>query len=48
MKIDKANSFYSQPTRLENPKETQLDYEAVEQYFDSSEAIMDLEDKYFE
>lgn len=47
MKIDKANSFFSQPARLENPKETQLDYEAVEQYFDSSEPPMDLEDKYF-
>ena len=48
MKIDKANSFFDQTYRLENKKETSLDYEAIEQYFLSSEAVMDLEEKYFD
>ena len=30
MKIDKANQFFQQHARLENPKETHLDYEAIE------------------
>lgn len=47
MKIDKANSFFMQDARLSNPKETQLDYEAIEQYYHSSEAVMDFEEKYF-
>ena len=47
MKIDKACQFFSQDARLSNPKETHLDYEAIEQYFLSSEAVMDLEEKYF-
>ena len=29
-KIDKANSYFDQPQRAENPKETHLDYEAIE------------------
>ena len=33
MKIDKANSFFAQEFRMSNPKETALDYEAVDQYF---------------
>lgn len=48
MKIDRCNQYFSQPDRLENEKETAIDYEAVEQYFESSEAITDLEDKYFD
>ena len=47
MKIDKANNFFFQEFRQQNPKETHLDYEAIEQYYMSSEAVMDLEDKYF-
>lgn len=47
MKIDKANSFFMQDARLSNPKETQLDYEAIDQYYQSSEAVMDFEEKYF-
>ena len=30
MKIDKANSFFNQHERLNNPKETAIDYDAVE------------------
>ena len=30
MKIDKANGFFNDSTRLESKKETQIDYEAVE------------------
>jgi len=47
-KIDKANQFFDQPSRVENPKETELDYEAIEQYYLSSESVMDLEDRYFD
>lgn len=47
MKIDKANHFFNQEARLQNAQETQLDYEAIEQYYLSSEAVMDLEEKYF-
>ena len=47
-KIDKANSFFDQPSRVENAKETKLDYEAIEQYYMSSESIIDLEGKYFD
>ena len=47
MKIDKANTYFEQEFRLSNKKETALDYEAIEQYFLSSEAVMDLEDRYF-
>ena len=48
MKIDKCNNYWYQPQRLESEKETKIDYEAVEHYFNSSEWIIDLEDKYFE
>lgn len=49
MKIDKANHFFTQQeARMANPKETTLDYEAIEQYYLSSEAVMDLEEKYFD
>ena len=48
MKIDKANHFFIQDARLSNPKENHLDYEAIEQYYQSSEAVMDLESKYFD
>ena len=47
LRLDKANQFFEQPCRLENKKETELDFEAVEQYYESSEAIIDLEEKYF-
>lgn len=48
MKIDKANQFFGQQARLDNPKETHLDYDAIEQYYQSSEAVMDFEEKYFD
>lgn len=47
LKIDRCNGYFNQADRTSNPKETQIDYEAVEQYYESSEAIMDLEEKYF-
>lgn len=46
--VDKANSFMHQPARVNNPKETAIDYEAVQEYFSSSEAIIDMEEKYFD
>ena len=30
MRIDTANGYFMQPQRLQNEKETKLDYEAVE------------------
>jgi len=30
MRIDKANNYFMQPQRLENKKENEIDYEAVE------------------
>ena len=47
LRLDKANQFFEQPSRLENKKETEIDFDAVEQYYQSSEAIIDLEEKYF-
>lgn len=47
MKIDKANNYWYQPQRLESEAENKIDYEAVDYYFQSSEWITDLEDKYF-
>ena len=47
MRLDKANQFFEQPSRLENKKETAIDFEAIEQYYQSSDAIIDLEEKYF-
>lgn len=47
LRLDKANQFFEQPTRLENKKETEIDFEAIEQYYQSSDAIIDLEEKYF-
>ena len=47
MKMDKSNNFWYQPCRIESEKENKIDYEAVQQYFESSEWLIDLEDKYF-
>lgn len=48
MKIDKCNNYWYQPQRLESETENKIDYEAVEQYFQSSEWLIDLEDRLFE
>ena len=32
---------------MENPKETEIDYESLKEYMEH-EALMDLEEKYFE
>ena len=32
---------------MENPKETEIDYESLKEYMEH-EAVMDLEDKYFD
>lgn len=47
MKMDKCNNFWFQPQRIESESENKIDYEAVEQYFSTSEWLIDLEDKYF-
>ena len=46
MHCDKANNFWFQPERVEKEKETKLDYDAIQSYFESSEWLIDLEDKY--
>ena len=47
LRFDKANQYFDQPCRLENKKETMFDFDAIEQYYQTSEAIMDIEEKYF-
>ena len=36
MKIDKGNGYFYHPDKQENEKEKQIDYEAIENYFQSS------------
>ena len=32
MLIDKANDFFYDPEKINNPKEAEIDYEAIERY----------------
>lgn len=33
MKIDKANGYFLEPEKINNPKEKEIDYEFIENYF---------------
>ena len=33
LRLDKSNQFFEQPCRLENKKETEIDFDAIEQYY---------------
>ncbi len=35
MQIDKGNGFFYDSEKMNNPKETEIDYEAVERYMDT-------------
>ena len=35
MQVDKGNGFFFDPEKLNNPKEMEIDYEAVERYMDT-------------
>ena len=47
MQLDNANGYYHDPQKLANPKEMEIDYEAVKEYYEH-EFVMDLEEKYLE
>lgn len=47
MKLDQANGYFLDPQKVNNPKEMEIDYESLKDYYEH-EAIMDLEDKYLE
>ena len=35
MQIDKANGYFYDPDKVNNPKEMEIDYESVEKYFET-------------
>ena len=45
--LDNQNGFLADPQRVGNPKETEIDYEAVKDYYEH-DFIMDLEEKYLD
>jgi len=47
MLVDKSNGYFHDPEKVKNPKEREIDYEAIEDYF-RTEGIMDIEEKYLE
>lgn len=47
MKLDQANGYFLDPQKVSNPKEMEIDYESLKDYYEH-EAIMDLEEKYLE
>lgn len=47
MKLDEANGYFLDPQKVSNPKEMEIDYESLKDYYEH-EAIMDLEEKYLE
>ena len=56
-KIDEANGYFYDPQKVTNPKEMEIDYESIKDYFEHvsilmsnwvQEAIIDIEEKYLE
>ena len=56
-KIDEANGYCYDPQKVTNPKEMEIDYESIKDYFEHvmiliinciQEAIIDIEEKYIE
>lgn len=47
MLLDQANGYFYDAQKMENPKETEIDYESLKEYMEH-EAVMDLEEKYFD
>jgi hypothetical protein len=45
--MDSANGYLGDPQRVGNQKETEIDYEAVKDYYEH-DFIMELEDKYLD
>eukprot|EP00347_Sterkiella_histriomuscorum_P009593 403340612 len=45
--LDKGNGYFLDPEKVQNPKEMEIDYEAVDRYIDS-EVLLDIEEKYFD
>jgi hypothetical protein len=47
MLLDTSNGYFNDPQKLGNPKEQEIDYEQLRDYYEH-EFVMDLEEKYLE
>ena len=45
--LDKGNGFFFDPEKVQNPKEMDIDYEAVDRYIES-ELVLDIEERYLD
>ena len=47
LQLDTTNGFFHDPQKVSNPKEMDIDYEAVKDYYEH-DFIMEVEDKYLD
>lgn len=47
MQMDQANGYFYDPQKVANPKEMEIDYESLKEYFEH-EALIDIEEKYLD